>query len=408
MLALAAASYSNTLGIGRALDALPLAAIQRLEGLWSANDGEGDFRLRADGGSGGDDGEEVLSPSVLCSTLAARLRVLTHWAAARISWKSRADDRHDDLDTSSLHGSHQHRHPRPDGPPPLVVTSDDGRTLEAAAVVVAVPVTILQRGLLQFSPPLPTRKREAIGSIRVAPACKVILTFSSPPWSSSSAATRSFAAHPVHSILSTGTLLPEVWFTTGPSGTWIASGFATGDFATEVAKQAEEGQTAEGMLCQLSAMLSSIVSERRDRLSSESDEGHARLCSSGPMLSALRSRLRDSRVVNWEANPWILGGYSCPTFAELPGARATYREPVCDGRVAFAGEATEESMMTMNAAIESGRRAAREVRERLLGGPGRRTVGEDLDREGGGTLLANADVDRTGTSTVAPQHRSKL
>ena len=45
MLMLAQASYANTLGAGRALDELPLAAVSRLERLW-ASDGEGDYRFR--------------------------------------------------------------------------------------------------------------------------------------------------------------------------------------------------------------------------------------------------------------------------------------------------------------------------------------------------------------------------
>ena len=48
-------------------------------------------------------------------------------------------------------------------------------------------------------------------------------------------------------------------------------------------------------------------------------------------------------------------------FNRLPGARAAYRAPEWAGALAFAGEATQDSMMTMNAAIDSGRRAAAEV-----------------------------------------------
>eukprot|EP00966_Prymnesium_polylepis_P021610 496852-Prymnesium_polylepis.2 len=48
MLRLAAASYSNTVGVGAALGALPLRQLADLEARWMA-DGEGDFRLAAGG-----------------------------------------------------------------------------------------------------------------------------------------------------------------------------------------------------------------------------------------------------------------------------------------------------------------------------------------------------------------------
>jgi hypothetical protein len=57
--------------------------------------------------------------------------------------------------------------------------------------------------------------------------------------------------------------------------------------------------------------------------------------------------------------------YSAPSATELPGARAAYRETALGGLVGFAGEACEEACMTMNAALESGRRAARQVAEQL-------------------------------------------
>ena len=55
------------------------------------------------------------------------------------------------------------------------------------------------------------------------------------------------------------------------------------------------------------------------------------------------------------------GSYSAPSLCELEGARAEYRRPEFGGRLCFAGEASEDAMMTMNAAISSGRRAAAEV-----------------------------------------------
>lgn len=68
-----------------------------------------------------------------------------------------------------------------------------------------------------------------------------------------------------------------------------------------------------------------------------------------------------SDVVVWEDDPWAKGGYAVfdPTFE--PALRPWLARPA--GRIAFAGEHTSERWQGyMNGAVESGRRAAAEVR----------------------------------------------
>eukprot|EP00966_Prymnesium_polylepis_P243770 5637591-Prymnesium_polylepis.1 len=80
-----------------------------------------------------------------------------------------------------------------------------------------------------------------------------------------------------------------------------------------------------------------------------------------PGLDALQRALLYAEVFDWASQPYVRGGYSAPSARELPGARSMYRRPEAGGRLVFAGEATEDAMMTMNAALDSGARAAREL-----------------------------------------------
>jgi monoamine oxidase len=68
-----------------------------------------------------------------------------------------------------------------------------------------------------------------------------------------------------------------------------------------------------------------------------------------------------SQAVVWDDDPWVRGGYAVfdPTFD--PGLRQWLARPA--GRILFAGEHTSQHWQGyMNGAIESGRRAAAEVR----------------------------------------------
>ena len=79
------------------------------------------------------------------------------------------------------------------------------------------------------------------------------------------------------------------------------------------------------------------------------------------MARSTRRRLLASRMISWEDDPWSRGGYAVfdPSFD--PRLRAWLARPA--GRLVFAGEHTSlTSQGYMNGAIESGRRAAAEIR----------------------------------------------
>ena len=304
---LAVASYANTVGVGTAMDKLPLRQVARLERLWGV-DGDGDYR--------------VCSPHMSLSTLC---HSLTHgsqvWCNAVVTSIEVFEEQNDAAAR-------------------VRVTCADGRVHHAAASIVAAPVTVLQRGSIRFVPALPADKLRALRSIRMGNACKIMLLFRKPPWAAAP------SANPrVHSIISAGLpgrVVPEVWFKNIPDGSWFVSGFATGTYADALGALGEAA-ASDLLLLQLARSFPAAMS-----------------------LESLRALLVASRLVDWSKEPYVGGGYSSPSFDEHEQDRALYRRPEWNGLLCFCGEATEDACMTMSAALESGKRAASELQQALL------------------------------------------
>ena len=223
----------------------------------------------------------------------------------------------------------------------MVVGEDGGRVM-VDAVVVAVPLPLLVRApCVGFSPPLPAAKMAAMRSIAIGGAVKICLVFAGPgrPWCEAPGA-------PLHSLMCAGWPVPEIWMRPRHRGLEgaVVHGFATGSFADALAVL-KHAEVVDGFLGQLAAVLPTSS------------------------LAALRGALCHSSVTDWAKEPYIQGGYSTVSAEEAPDARAVYRQPEWDGRLSFAGEATQNAMMTMSAAIDSGRRAAAEVLAFLVAPP---------------------------------------
>jgi monoamine oxidase len=191
--------------------------------------------------------------------------------------------------------------------------------VHAAFCVVALPATTLRA--VRFEPELEPDQRRAIDRLQYGPATRVLLQFAKPFWRARGRK-RAF-----------GTDLPT-------GAVWDGS----------------EDQRGPA------AILSLLGGGRASRalqeiITSEGEGGVVRRLSwlgrPVPLLATY--------MVAWESDEWARGGYAVlgPDFD--PSWRAWLSRPA--GRVLFAGEHTSEQWQGyMNGAIESGRRAAAEVR----------------------------------------------
>jgi monoamine oxidase len=199
-----------------------------------------------------------------------------------------------------------------------------GGTARFDRVVVTLPLGVLRQGWVEFDPPLPVEKADAVERINTGRISKVVLRFDRVYWP------------PDVTFLWTP-LDTQLWWRPGQGqaeeDAVITAFFGGRDAATLDAL--EEGEAFAEAVRQLEAILG-----RR-----------------------LADRLEGARRVAWAEEPYTLMGYST-----LPPRGAGLREALgapC-GALHFAGEATSvEHAATVHGAIESGRRAAGEVLEAL-------------------------------------------
>jgi monoamine oxidase len=209
-----------------------------------------------------------------------------------------------------------------------VTVESEGRLAERRAefVVCALPPTTLCDVL--FEPRLPEAQRAVIAALKFGPATRLLLQFSRRFWRTR----RRPSAF--------GTPLPmgAVWDGNeqqrGPAA--ILSFLAGGDASAEL--KAELGRVGPP----------AIVSQLK--------------------WMGQPSSLIASRVVSWEDDPWARGGYAVFDHSFDPASRSALAWPA--GRVVFAGEHTSIRWQGyINGAVESGQRAAAEIRS--LAGVGR-------------------------------------
>jgi monoamine oxidase len=187
-------------------------------------------------------------------------------------------------------------------------------------LVVALPATVLRR--IPISPGLPPQQHDAIARLKYGRATKTLLQFSRRFWRAPGRP-RAFG-----SPLALGALMEGNEEQRGRPGILVLLAGGGASDATQ-AIVAKDGITA--------------LASRLD------------------WLGTGRGDILGSRQIVWESDPWSRGGYAYfdPSFD--PALRPWLARPF--GRLFFAGEHTSLRWQGyMNGAIESGRRAAEEIR----------------------------------------------
>jgi len=202
----------------------------------------------------------------------------------------------------------------------------DGSAYKAVAVIITIPLPLWEK--ITFAPELP-EKRAALKKLAMGLVLRISLAFSKPWWTE----LQQGKAKDLSFLFSDHKLMPTWW-----RGLKAEPAVLTGWSAAH--RAAELSQLSPDALCSaaLTALADNFAIPRRE----------------------IEPHVRGYWTHNWQTDPHILGGYS---YA-LKGGAAASRElgrPV-DSTIFVAGEATDFTgdNGTVHAAINSGRRAARE------------------------------------------------
>jgi monoamine oxidase len=212
--------------------------------------------------------------------------------------------------------------------------------MEARAAIIAIPLGVLKAapdepGAIAFVPEL-RQKQEALDHLAVGFVVRVTLRLTEPVWASASIARRA-TTPPLDalSFLHTKNEDFPVWWTAYPVRAPVIVGWRGGPAAHRMAQLAPEEikLRAVGSLAQVCDV----------------------------PLRRMRSMVAGAWLHDWEHDPFARGAYS---YARVGGAEAPRRlaQPI-HGTLFFAGEATdpEGRTGTVDSAIATGRRAARQV-----------------------------------------------
>ena len=208
------------------------------------------------------------------------------------------------------------------------VECGDGRVWAAKAVVVALPLGILQSGRVRFEPDVPGILGEA-SKLRMGGVCRFTCVFSERLWPEEM------------SFLLTPELLPMVWWTARPEESRSLTGWVGGPRSAKLLALSEDELKQRAVAAIAEAL--EIGKEK------------------------VRGALTAFYTHNWSADEWTRGAYSWVAVGAVE-ASAAMCEPVAE-TLFFAGEHTDTTghWGTVHAALRSGLRAGGQVVARMLG-----------------------------------------
>jgi len=317
---LAEAGYANTMC--SAIEQLPFKCVVQIEHAWS-RDGDGLFRL--------DEGMDAV-----VEHMARNLTIHKDCEVVKIDY---SDD--DDV----------------------VVYCKNGRKFVGCKAVCTVPLNIIKRGSIKFSPNLPKEYQFALDTFRMYPAVKVCLEFSTKFWPTE-----------LHGMICGNSFIPEFWFEdpeivtgglspesavvgtgkrTPTNKTFLATGYACAK-AADIISAMKRDEVVQKALEQLDEMWGNqqINDMLLDKRYGAQRPPEADIIVKNPPKPATLY-YQDAMLVDWGKNQFILGGYSSPSFGSSAEMREIWSVPV-NGKLYFGGEAfNRESIMTLHGAMET-------------------------------------------------------
>jgi hypothetical protein len=357
LLQLCVAGFGNTAGCCE-LDQLSIRQLMTFEHYWETNEIEGDFRPTGFG---------------LYSVVDAMMQELAQDHSQNCEFRLNspvqrilpAPRTEEDLPStaSTSHGKIKVQFEEYPQDETIVMENADDTTLSAVsanvlradAVVVTVPPTRVSQ-LFDNGRDLPPSKREALERIgfadRVVKVCCMFRHRSSC----------FFWPKNVQSIIAAGQPIPEMWIReyVGEScNVVVVVGYlvstAADQLMDQVRREMQQGQqeNSTGKECLREYYAGRIMLQQLSTM--------LRI----PMQEIEKEWLQDDTLlVDWKEDfPYVQGGYMFPKIGMKTGQDLhALAEPMMDGRVFFAGEATNiNACCTVQAAMETGIRAAKEI-----------------------------------------------
>ncbi|MGB6986093.1 MAG: NAD(P)/FAD-dependent oxidoreductase [Candidatus Aquilonibacter sp.] len=195
----------------------------------------------------------------------------------------------------------------------------DAVRIEARRAIVTLPISLLQRNIAFFSPPLPPDKRKAIDAIAMGPVIKVALEFRSPFWREIENGRFRNAGF----FISPATQLRTIW-TRVPDGSPVLMGWAGGGAALRLVQRGVDPIRAA---LDTTAMLFPEVD--------------------------IKTELCNAYFHDWQADPFACGAYSYLRVG-AGDARERLAQPI-DDTLFFAGEAASaDDSGTVAGALDTG------------------------------------------------------
>jgi monoamine oxidase len=211
----------------------------------------------------------------------------------------------------------------------------------APKLIVTLPLGVLkapvgQSGSVQFTPPLPPSKLDALDKLEMGQVIRVTLRFRERFWENLSPPGKSEILAELGFLFSQDQWFPT-WWTKMPEHTPIITGWAPFRAAERLSGR-DESFVIQRSLQSLGQLL-------------------------GVTPQQLQNPLQDAHFHDWQSDPFSRGAYSYGKVG-ADGAQRALAEPL-DNTLFFAGEATDVTGNngTVHGAIASGYRAARQMLE---------------------------------------------
>ncbi len=115
----------------------------------------------------------------------------------------------------------------------VTVSIMGGISIVAAVVVVTVPIPLLQRGIVKFTPPLSDLKQKALSSLECEPALKIHAKFTSRVW-----------PHNLHGMVCSDDFALEMWFNKHQAADDTSVFYCTAFFTSDQARAISALETA--------------------------------------------------------------------------------------------------------------------------------------------------------------------